>query len=52
MTSIRSRRAGTRSTGALASGRPAVTAPIRLVQEQRERPGVLVLAPALPADQR
>ncbi|SDH95983.1 CHASE domain-containing protein [Propionivibrio dicarboxylicus] len=30
----------------LASGRPAVTAPIRLVQEKRERPGVLVLAPA------
>lgn len=28
------------------SGRPAATAPVRLVQEQQERPGVLVLVPA------
>ena len=35
---------------ARSSGRPAVTAPIQLVQEQQKRPGVLVLHPAYAMD--
>ena len=35
---------------ARSSGRPAVTAPVQLVQDQQQRPGVLVLHPAYAMD--